>query len=191
MTEDKKAFSRRDLLFGAIKKLRRDHDFEDEPPLPKAKPGEPDLFARGNAALSGRDYAAAMDCYRQVVKVAPAHGEARRRLGYCLYRMGQYIQARVEFERLLRGDKDNFASLYLGLTLARMNKPDKAVAAWEGYFNPDEVRIAREINLQCALLKSPDAPEAAEAADDVEAAVEERKRELAEAGDQAGNRAGS
>lgn len=183
MTEDKKAFSRRDLLFGALKKLRRDDAFEDEPaPRRAAATGGPDHFAQGNAALAARDYAKAMDNYRLLVKQSPDHAEARRRLGYCLYRMGQYIQARVEFERLLRGTKDNFSSLYLGLTLARMNQPDKAVEAWQGYFNPDEVRIAREINLQCALLKSPEAPEPSEAADEVEAAVEERKRELAEAG---------
>ena len=183
MTEDKKAISRRDLLFGALRKLRRDDAFEDEQPRATKAPGDgPDHFALGNAALAARDYPKAMDHYRLLVKADTGHAEGRRRLGYCLYRMGQYIQARVEFERLLRGGHDNFSSLYLGLTLARMNMADKAVAAWKNYFNPDEVRIAREINLQCALLGSPDPPEPSEAADDVEAAVEERKRELAEAG---------
>jgi len=185
MTEDKKAISRRDLLFGALKKLRRDDDFEDAPPPRKAQSDGPDHFLLGNVAFSARNYSAAMDHYRQAVKAIPNHDEARRRLGYCLYRMEQYIQARVEFERLLHGGKDNFASLYLGLTLARMNMPDKAIKAWKDYFNPDEVRIAREINLQCALLASPDPPEASEAADEVEQAVEDRKRELAEAGSQA------
>ncbi len=182
MTEDKKAISRRDLLFGALKKLRRDDDFKEEPPIPKAPADGPDHFALGNAALASRDYKTAMDHYRQLVRTAAAHTEARRRLGYCLYRMGQYIQARVEFERILRDGNDNFSSLYLGLTLARMNMPEKAIKAWKGYFNPDEVRIAREVNLQCALLASPDPPQATDAADDVEDAVEERKRELAEAG---------
>ncbi len=182
MTEDKKAISRRDLLFGALRKLRRDDKFEEDEPAPKATGGQ-DFFSKANEAFAKRDYSAAMDLYRQQVKASPDHSEARRRLGYCLYRLGQYIQAKVEFERILRGGVDNFSSLYLGLTLARMNMADKAIEAWKGYFNPNEVRIAREINLQCALLASPDPPEATEAADEVEAAVEERKRQLAEAGD--------
>ncbi len=187
--QDKK-FSRRDVLFGGLRKLRTigaEH-LAKAAPAPDAAPAAhpaSELSQRlgaGHAAFNRADYAAAAEEYRACMRLDPEHPDVRRRLGYCLYRLGQYVQAKVELERALRIlNKDNFSSLYLGLTLARMNRPADAVAAWRAYYNPDEIRIMRELNLQIALLEAPEPATAVDAADAVEEAVELRKEELREA----------
>ncbi|MDY7000710.1 MAG: tetratricopeptide repeat protein [Thermodesulfobacteriota bacterium] len=179
MSQEKKpgGLSRRDLLFGAVRKLRKDE--EETAPEPAPHPA----FDLGNAAYKNSDYEEAAARYRQCLENVPDHVEALKRLGYCLYRLGQYVKAEAEFRRVLGlREKDNFASLYLGLAYARMCEPDKAAAAWKGYFNPDEVRIQREINIQTALLETPEPPSAHDMAEAVEQAVTDRKRELAREG---------
>lgn len=187
-----KGISRRDFLFAGLRRARH----EDEEPAPghaslaaatqgvtkdeaaRAK----EAFAQANQAYARADYAAAAPLYRECIQLFPAHLEARKRIGYCHYRLGKYVQARVEFDRVLReAGKDNFASLYLGLVHCRLNKPDKAVAAWKGYFNPDEVRIMRELNVQTALLECPEPPDTGDVADQVEEAIQARKEELLDA----------
>lgn len=185
-------FSRRDFLFGGLRKLRRDDKEEkkqDFSALAAATEGvskddaaqAKDHFAKANEAYAKADYATAAPLYRECITLFPAHLEARKRLAYCHYRIGKYIQARVEFDRVLHEGKDNFASLYLGLTHCRMKKPQKAVTAWKGYFNTEEVRIMRELNVQIAMLDSPEPPDPIDVADQVEDAIQARKEELLEA----------
>jgi len=182
----KEPLSRRDFLFGGLRKLRGE-DRPEAAALAAATQGvAPDTarqakeaFLRGNQAYAVADYAAAIPEYRECIRLFPAHLEGRKRLGYCLYRTGQFLQARLEFERVLReAKKDNFSALYLGLTCARMEQPEKAVAAWRQYHNTDEVRIMRELNLQIALLESPEKPDLADVAEEVEETIRIRKEEL-------------
>lgn len=185
-----KPLSRRDFLFGGLRKLRGEDDApkkQDFAALAAATQGVTKdeaqeakaAFGRGNEAYAVADYTAAIPEYRQCVKLFPAHLEARKRLGYCLYRTGQFIQARVEFDRVLRETKkDNYSALYLGLTYAQMGKVEKAVAAWRQYYNTDEVRIMRELNLQIALLESPEKPDLADVVEEIEEAIDLRKEEL-------------
>lgn len=178
-----KRFSRRDILFGGLRKLRSFGE-EKGPAAPEAKAAPPaselaKRLAEAHAAFKAADYEAAAEAYRSCSRLDTNHPDVRRRLGYCLYRLGQYVQARVELDRALRLlTKDNFTSLYLGLTLARMGRPKDAVAAWRAYYNPDEIRIMRELNLQIALLEAPEPTTAEAAADAVEESVEARKEEL-------------
>lgn len=187
-----KNLSRRDFLFGGLRRLRGE-DKDDAPEqqdfaiLAAATEGvtksdaqkAKEAFVRGNEAYAIAEYGEAVPEYRECVRLFPAHLEARKRLGYCLYRIQQYIQAKVEFERVLKETKkDNYSSLYLGLTMARLGKADKALAAWKGYFNPDEVRIMRELNLQMALLESPEKPDLDDVVEQVEEAIAIRKEEL-------------
>lgn len=180
-----KRFSRRDILFGGLRKLRAFGEDKAPDAAAKAAPPASELakrLAAGHAAYKAADYAAAAEEYRACVRLDTNHPDVRRRLGYCLYRLGKYIQARVELDRALRLlGKDNFTSLYLGLTLARMDRPIDAVAAWRAYYNPDEIRIMRELNLQIALLEAPEPTTPEAAADAVEESVEARKEELREA----------
>jgi len=182
----KSGMSRRDLLFGGFRKMRKnvEKNIEDFQTIPdsvssdEAQTGR-DAFVLGNTAYAAAQYAEAIPHYRECLNILPQHTEARQRLGYCLYREGQYIQAKVEFERVIRErKKDNFSSLYLGLTYARLDKREKTVAAWRGYFNPEEVRIMRELNVQTALIESAEDYELSVAASDVEDAIDIRKQEL-------------
>jgi tetratricopeptide (TPR) repeat protein len=187
VSEKKKPpLSRRDFLFGGLRRLRGD-DRPEAPALAAATQGvapdaakqAKDAFVRGNLAYASARYEAAIPEYRECVRLFPAHLEARKRLGYCLYRTGQFVQARIEFERVLREAKaDNFSSLYLGLTFASMGRADKAAAAWRQYRNTDEVRIMRELNLQIALLESPEKPDLADVVAEVEQTILQRKEEL-------------
>jgi tetratricopeptide (TPR) repeat protein len=176
------SISRRDLLFGAVKKLRREDEWREIREEEQAKSRETaNLLQEGNQLLEQGDYEAAIEKFRACVAKDTTFLEARRRLGYCLYRTGKYIQARVEFERVLyTRKKDNFSSLYLGLCMARLGKADKAAVVWKGYFNPDEIAIQRELNLQAAMLETENPPEPGEMADAVEEVVERRKHELME-----------
>ena len=185
-----KRFSRRDILFGGLRKLRsigEEHLSSAAPAAaaPAAGPAPSELvrhLAAGHAAFKQADYPAAAEEYRACARLDPNHADVRRRLGYCLYRMGQHVQAKVELERALRLlRQDNFSTLYLGLVMARLDRPAAAASAWRAYYNPDEIRIMRELNLQIALLEAPEPTTAEAAADAVEEAVEQRKEELREA----------
>jgi tetratricopeptide (TPR) repeat protein len=190
VAEERSGFSRRDILFGGLRRVRENlgEVAQMVKPEPKAstapapKPGDgglPGRLAEGHAAYNACEYEAAVVAYRDCCQLDPEHADARRRLGYCLYRSGQFLQAKVELERALRIlGKDNFTALYLGLCYARLDRAAEAVAAWREYFNANEVRIMREINLQAALLESPEPPLAADAADALEEAIELRKEEL-------------
>lgn len=184
MSRDKNStgISRRELLFGAVKKLRREDEWQEVREEQKARSKiSATLLQEGNALLEQGDYQAAAEKYRACVARESGFLEARRRLGYCLYRLSQFIQARVEFERVLYTNKrDNFCSLYLGLCMARLGKADKAAKAWETYFNPDEIAIQREINIHLALFETDTPPAIEEVADAIEEVVEKRKMELME-----------
>lgn len=70
----------------------------------------------------------AIDAFRSYVRQELNDDEARMALGSCLYEKGQLVQAKVEFERVLRIRKnDSLASLYLTLVLLRLQKFEKAM----------------------------------------------------------------
>ncbi|MGE4297945.1 MAG: tetratricopeptide repeat protein [Desulfovibrionaceae bacterium] len=150
--------SRRKMLFGALKGYARNADV----PEPKRdNPGQDaGTLAKANAAFDAGDHARAVEGYRRFLEAEPGNEDARLRLGRALYAQGQYVQARVEFERVLRTRKeDNQALAHLGLSLLRTGKTDKAVAVWKRYFDPTNVLVQREINLQLGLLETGDAPD--------------------------------
>lgn len=180
--QKKDAMSRRELLFGAVKKLRREDEWQEIRDEEQAKSKEAaNALAQANMLLEQGDYEKAAEKYRALLKQDPGFLEAHRRLGYCLYRLDKFIQAKVEFERVLYHRKrDNFSNLYLGLVLARLGKPEKAAVVWKNYFNPDEIDISREINIQLAMLETEEPPGAEAMADAVEDVVEKRKLELME-----------
>lgn len=195
VSKDKKKVSRRDFLFGGLRKVRKNVEEtraakkEDFTALADATAGitkddattAKQSFEDGNRHYAKAEYDEASTHYRECVRLFPAHLEARKRLGYCFYQLGKHLQARVEFERILKAaKKDNFCSLYLGLCYARLGKAKKVLEAWQGYFNPEEVRIMRELNIQRALLESPEPPELEDVADSLEEAIMARKKQLLE-----------
>jgi tetratricopeptide (TPR) repeat protein len=106
-------------------------------PQAQTPAGEP--HAAGDAAYALGDYPAAVAAYRATVHGDLSNVAMRARLGYALYATGQFVQARVEFEHVLRltDGTDAFARLCLGLTLAALGKTEKAAAILETFDAPD------------------------------------------------------
>lgn len=86
----------------------------------------------------------------------------------------------MEFERLMqKNHKDNNALLFLGLVLARMERLDKAAVVWKLHFDPHNIPVQRELNLQVGLIEiaTEEAPaNPVEVADSVEKALEASRR---------------
>jgi len=143
--------SRRRLLFGFMDRLRGN---AEEVPMAAASQTAP-VLAQANAAFAAGDFVAASGFYKTFLQAESANAEARQRMGECLYRQGKYIQAKVEFERLLQKNrKDNKAILFLGLVLARLDRVQKSAVVWKLFFDPHSVVLQRELNLQIALVES-------------------------------------
>jgi len=165
VAQDKKEeidVSRRKLLFGFLDRVRG----TESAPMAAASQSAP-VLAQANAAFAAGDFAAATAQYKTFLAAESDNAEARQRLGECLYRQGQYIQAKVEFERLLQKNrKANRAILFLGLVLARLDRVQKAAVVWKLFFDPHSVVLQRELNLQIALIESAAASAGDEAAGD-------------------------
>jgi thioredoxin-like negative regulator of GroEL len=142
--------SRRRLFFGFLDRARG----AEPAPMAAASATAP-LLGQANAAFSTGDFAAAAPLYKNFLQAESDNAEARQRYGECLYRQGQHIQAKVEFERLLQKDrKNNRAILFLGLVMARLDRVQKAAVVWKLHFDPSNVPLARELNLQIALVET-------------------------------------
>ena len=164
--------SRRRLFTGAFNRLRGKQESEivvaeTESALPALKKAE--------AAYRAGDYETAVDQYRAFLAVESTNTDARFRLGRCLYKMEKYLQAKIEFERVLYTKRqDNDAFLYLGLTLCRLDRPQKAVALWRQFFDTSRIALQREVNVQLGLLEmgEDEAPSGVEVAMAVEAELD-------------------
>lgn len=102
------------------------------PASPQHAPNQPPAnpHAAGDAAYAAGNYAEAVTAYRASVRGDLSNTAVRGRLGYALYTRGHYIQAKVEFEHVLRltDGADQQARLGLALTFLAMDKPAKAAA---------------------------------------------------------------
>lgn len=157
--------SRRDLLFGVVRRLR-----EADGDKPVSGIGA-DINA-ADAAYVRKDYAAARDLYKDVLKDNRSHREARIRQGMCHYHLGEYVQAK---DTLLLAIKqhpgDYLTSLYLGLAYARRDQLEKCMEVWKGFVNRDHVGVMREINVHRALYETGEPLNGTEVADAVEKAL--------------------
>ncbi|EGJ50612.1 tetratricopeptide repeat protein [Desulfocurvibacter africanus] len=161
--------SRRGLLLGLVNRFRG----------PEEAGGQVTGIApeslQADALAGSGEYAQAAAAYRCILEQSPEAHDIRAKLGWCLYKAGRIVQAKVELQRVLRKAESRLASLYLGLCLTREGKLEAALKAWQNYFNPDEPEIMREINLIRARLESGQTLEPQAAADQVEAAADRSK----------------
>ncbi len=176
MSDKKKPqkLSRRGFLFGGFRK-KEDREQPQSAAKPiAAKEVNLDTLAQANVAYEKGRYEEAAEKYKEFIKTEPQNADARKRLGHCLYKSEKYIQAKVEFERAIRIlGKDNFSYLYLGLLLCRAGAGKKAIPVWKLYFDPENITLQREINLQIALIESDPDASFEDAADMVEKVIEE------------------
>lgn len=143
--------NRRKLLFGFMGKLRGG---PEAAPMASASQTAP-VLAAANAAFAAGTWETAAEQYRAFLGAESDNMEARQRLGECLYRQERYIQAKVEFERILQKNRaNNRAILFLGLVLARLDRAPKAAVVWKLFFDPHNVALQRELNLQIALVEA-------------------------------------
>ena len=151
MAQEEIDVKRRRLLFGFMDTLRGKSEPE---PMATASQTAP-ILAEANAAFAAGSWEAALAPFRTFLEAERENVEARQRLGECLYNLGRYIPAKVEFERILqRNRSNNRAILFLGLVLARLERVQKAAVVWKLYFDPHNVTLQRELNLQIALVES-------------------------------------
>jgi tetratricopeptide (TPR) repeat protein len=151
MAEKKIDKSRRNFLFGAVRRYKKEK--ANEPTASRADAVS--IIKEANGLYIDEDWEAARLKYKECLASDKNDADVRYRLGVCLYKTGKYRQAKLEFERTLRVDREyKDGLLYLGLTIVRLGKPEKAVALWKQYFNPLAVTVQRELNLQIGLLES-------------------------------------
>lgn len=157
--------SRRNLLLGVVNRFRGSEESGGQ------VTGIAPESLRADALADRGEYLEAAAAYRSILEESPEAHDIRAKLGWCLYKAGKLVQAKVEFQRVLRKSESRLATLHLGLCLAREGRLEDALKAWEGYFNPDEPGIMREINWIKARMETSEPPTAIEAADLVEAAA--------------------
>lgn len=140
--------SRRDLLFGMVRRLR---ESEDEKPVS----GIGADIGAADAAFAGQDFAGARDLYRDVLKGNRSHKEARIRLGLCHYHLGEYVQAKDSLLMVHKQHPQEYlACLYLGLAYARRGQLDRCMDVWKKFVDRDHIAVMREINVQRALYET-------------------------------------
>jgi Flp pilus assembly protein TadD len=147
---DKVNASRRNFLMGAVRRIRKE-DAQSCGPI-AASSGTISLIREANDAYAAEDWDEAIRLYREYLK-KEKDLDVRLRLGETMYKAGRYIPARTEFRTVLRGrPKELRAMILLGLTYARAEDLEKAAEAWREYFDPHNIPMQRELNLQIGLI---------------------------------------
>ncbi len=169
--KDKIDVSRRRFLTGAFGR------YKDGGKAPVSSTSESlPVLQEAEQAFEAEKYDEAEKSYKAFLKDEPSNMQARQRLGLCLYHQDRFVQAKIEFERVLKHKLgDNEALLYLGLTLAKSGKLDKAVVHWKKHFDPERIPVQRELNIQTALLEGEAPPSAEEVVEGVEKAIAQDK----------------
>lgn len=156
MTETTKGLSRRRLLLGFAPGLIK----EEKESAPAEPVQEAEEFVAGLTALEQGDYAKAIELLRPIVKDHKDDDEARTALGLALYKNGEHVQAKVEFDRLVYGGRrDRLAALYQGLCWLKMDKPLKARQSFREYVNPDNDPVQDELYRQIDRIDAGGDPE--------------------------------
>lgn len=168
--------SRRNFLLGAIRKVKNEKSTGPEASTAEAV----GTIKAANALYIDEKWEEAREKYKECIACDKNDADVRYRCGVCLYKSGKYRQAKLEFERALRIDREyKDALLYLGLTMVRLDKPEKAVALWKQYFNPKAIPVQRELNLQIGMIEE----NMADSSETIAVAVEEA---IVAAGDSVG-----
>jgi tetratricopeptide (TPR) repeat protein len=129
-----------------------------ETPAENAAAPAPDRHAAGDAAYAAGDFPAAVAAYRASIRGDLSNAPVRLRLGCALYALEQYIQARVEFEHVLRltGGNDRLARLCLGLTLLALDKHERAAVTFAAFTDPERPELERATEEAARLLAAGD-----------------------------------
>lgn len=157
--------SRRDLLFGPIRRWRETG--EDKPVS-----GIGADIGAADEAFARKDYPAAKNLYKDILKTNRLHKEARVRLGLCHYFLGEYLQAKDALLMVTKQHPQEYlARLYLGLSYARRKQVEKCMHAWKDFVDREHIGVMREINAHKALYETGEILDGIAVADAVEKAL--------------------
>ncbi len=147
--------TRREMLSAPLKELHKNIlELTGATPPQAIAPLPAHLLAEAAEAQLGGDLPGAVERYRDYIKADPNNADVRFALGKCLYALGQHIQARVEFERtLMLRKQDLLATAFLGLTLLRLGKRERAIHVWQGLGPDSENAVHQELIAQRDLLE--------------------------------------
>lgn len=98
MAEKKIDKSRRNFLFGAVRRIKNEKS--DGPAASTAEGIE--IIKEANGLYVDGNWEDARQKYKESLETDKNDADIRYRLGVCLYRTGKYRQAKLEFERTLR-----------------------------------------------------------------------------------------
>ena len=165
----KKKYSRRDILFGLRSNFKKRESAGTSTGIGFQAKEIDTLMASGK-------FEKAVHELQKVLEKSPDHQQARKNLGYCLFKTDKLEEAASEFRSVLRSrTEDNFCLLYLGLILVKQGRTAEAISWWKGYFNPDQPLINRVLNLQISLYDMGSLGSGEEIEKSVETAIEEQK----------------
>jgi|GEM_PF-3579547 len=134
-----RSLSRREMLFGLVNGIKKnvgslsaaatgsEASTVEAAPAPDAR-----TLPEAQSAFDAHDIETAIQLLHDYIKTDLDHAPARLLLGYCLFWRGDLIQARVEFDRVLRLEPENrLAALYAGLAHAKQGKLERALLIWQ------------------------------------------------------------
>jgi tetratricopeptide (TPR) repeat protein len=183
--------SRRDFLFSAVRRVRQNMD--DVVSVAAQKPAKPVSgigreIGEADRLFGEGELEQAREGYKGVLTREPRHVEARMQLMVCHYRLGDLNPAKVCAQQILQKNPENHtAKLFLGLTWARKGNLEKAIQAWEGYFDMNNRHVLREINVYRALFEEGEELDCEEVVREIEESAQctvrsaqERKEESSE-----------
>jgi tetratricopeptide (TPR) repeat protein len=150
--------SRRDFLFSAVRRVRQNVDEAGSVSVSKPVSGIGQKISEADDLFGQGRWQEARDVYKEVLAREPHHIEARVQVMICHYKLGEINPAKVCARQVLLKDPDNHtAKLFLGLAWLKKDNLEKAMEAWEGYFDTSNPRVLREVNVHKALFETGEA----------------------------------
>ena len=137
-------------LFGVVScALLQAHSYED-------------LFRQAEQLSVRRDYAGAIQKYKDALKLRPGAPEAMSNLGVMYHAVGQYLAAVKTLTEVVRTNPDVFpAQLILGLSLVRLNRAPDAVPHLKAALQLSPGNREAGLALAAAFVAINELPEAA------------------------------
>ncbi len=138
--------SRRDFLLGWIKKIK--NNLQELTDLP-------DILKRVDKIINSEKYEEAKKILQDLCKKYPNSTELKRRLAITLYKSNEKQRAYALFKELGE-QKDNLSFLYLAVIEGEKNDDKTTLFYLKKFFDPQNITLQREINLNIALYESKD-----------------------------------
>ncbi len=145
MKQRQSELSRRGFLFGWLNKIKE--NIKETTELPG-------LLEKADKFIKEKHYDNAKLLLKKLLNSYSQSVEVKRRLGYLYYRLDDKERAKNIFEEIIQHQKDNRTLLYLAIINAKEQNEEKTISYLEDFFDPEDIILQREINLQLALYES-------------------------------------